>query len=278
MRKLAINGVLCRCKASTKFVILFIAGFLFIISMFSSKYLNESHLINIKETVKNDFVVLNEVIKESDESLLENEDSFHEIIITKKQSKDDINEDKIFSKPISVAEKDFTTGFSKVITPSNTNMVLLIIACNRPSVGRCLDGIFKYKPSNVNIPVIVSQDCGDESTSKVISSYGNKLIHIKQPDLSEVQNIPSNMKIYQGYYKISRHYKWALTQVFEHHGADSVIIVEDDIDIGILITCNINLCVFHYISVCSYVSCMHMYLYNLFLFFLRFYTLPVSNY
>ena len=35
-----------------------------------------------------------------------------------------------------------------------------------------------------------------------------------------------------GYYKISRHYKWALGQAFDHLSYDTIIIVEDDLDIG----------------------------------------------
>lgn len=111
-------------------------------------------------------------------------------------------------------------------------MAILVISCNRPSVKRCLDGIFKYKPDNVDIPVIVSQDCGDQPTAEVIQSYGNKVTHIKQPDLGDVKNVPSHMRRFMGYYKISRHYKWALSQVFSKQNIDSVVIVEDDLDIA----------------------------------------------
>lgn len=37
----------------------------------------------------------------------------------------------------------------------------------------------------------------------------------------------------QGYYKISRHYKWALNQVFMKHGFESAIITEEDLNIGV---------------------------------------------
>ena len=55
--------------------------------------------------------------------------------------------------------------------------------------------------------------------------------HVQQPDLSDVQ-IPANerkiknRKIELGYYKISRHYKWALSQVFDQLQFKYVIIVE----------------------------------------------------
>ena len=36
----------------------------------------------------------------------------------------------------------------------------------------------------------------------------------------------------KGYYKIARHYKWALNQLFNVFNYDTVIIVEDDLDIS----------------------------------------------
>ncbi|XP_065679339.1 alpha-1,3-mannosyl-glycoprotein 2-beta-N-acetylglucosaminyltransferase isoform X1 [Hydra vulgaris] len=255
MKKLVTNAVSCRCKKSTKFIIIFIGGFFLIANFISIKYLIRYDLKNYarvksnqmtlnENKMTNEYILENEkeiMTKESllengkeiitKESFLENENNkmedFHEVIITRPiEIESKMSGDKNFNN------ESFISDNSKTAPPLNNSMVLLVIACNRPSVRRCLDNIFKYKPLSVNIPVIVSQDCGDEPTSKVISSYGNKLIHIKQPDLGEIHNIPSNMKMYKGYYKISRHYKWALNQVFEHHGADSAIIVEDDIDIA----------------------------------------------
>ena len=113
------------------------------------------------------------------------------------------------------------------------NVAILVIACNRPSVSRCLDQIFKIKPKNINMPVIVSQDCGHSETENVIRSYGNKLKLVKQPDLSDVQGVPGHMLHFMGYYKISRHYKFALQNAFKDSKIDSVIIIEDDLNIGI---------------------------------------------
>ena len=106
---------------------------------------------------------------------------------------------------------------------------ILVIACNRPTVKRCLDLLLQHRPSAKQFPIIVSQDCGHQETADVIASYGNKVAHIKQPDLSEVQGVAHHM---MGYYKISRHYKWALGQAFGVMGHDAVIIVEDDLDVG----------------------------------------------
>ena len=121
---------------------------------------------------------------------------------------------------------------------------IVVIACNRPTVKRCLDLLLKYRPSAKQFPIIVSQDCGHQETADVIASYKDQVTHIKQPDLSNVQGVPGNMLSMMGYYKISRHYKWALGQAFDHLSYDTVIVVEDDLDIG-------KFCKHHFVSLQS---------------------------
>ncbi|GLV36326.1 Mannosyl (alpha-13-)-glycoprotein beta-12-N-acetylglucosaminyltransferase [Carabus blaptoides fortunei] len=99
------------------------------------------------------------------------------------------------------------------------------------TVGRCLDKLIEYRPNSDQFPIIVSQDCGDESTAEVIQSYGSQIMHIKQPDLSDIQVSPKEKK-FKGYFKIARHYGWALNQTFFNFNFDTVIIVEDDLDVA----------------------------------------------
>lgn len=137
-------------------------------------------------------------------------------------------------QPIMSLKKDIvlpsTEAADEIVAP------ILVIACNRPTaVKRCLDLLLQHRPSAKQFPIIVSQDCGHQETADVIASHGSKVTHIKQPDLSEVQGAQHHM---MGYYKISRHYKWALGQAFDSMGHDTVIIVEDDLDIGEF--CNIR--------------------------------------
>lgn len=108
---------------------------------------------------------------------------------------------------------------------------ILVIACDRVTVKRCLDKLIEQRPSAELHPIIVSQDCGHGETANVIASYGSQLTHIKQPDLSEIA-VPPQHKKFQGYYKISRHYRWALNQVFNTFSYTSVVIVEDDIEVA----------------------------------------------
>lgn len=108
---------------------------------------------------------------------------------------------------------------------------VLVLACDRSSVRRCLDKLLRYRPSARRFPLIVSQDCGHAETARVIASYGPAVAHIRQPDLSDVPVPPEHRK-FQGYYKISRHYRWALGQVFRTFRYRAAIVVEDDLEVA----------------------------------------------
>ena len=55
----------------------------------------------------------------------------------------------------------------------------------------------------------------------VIESYGDEIIYIQQPDLSEPR-LPEKEKKFKGYFKIARHYGWALNQTLMAMGYDQV--------------------------------------------------------
>lgn len=107
---------------------------------------------------------------------------------------------------------------------------VLVFACNRVSVSKCLDNLIKYRPSAEQFPIIVSQDCGDEATRNVIQSYEPQVSLIEQPDQSDIF-VPPKEKKFKGYYKIARHYGWALNDTFGK-GYEYVIIVEDDLSVA----------------------------------------------
>ncbi|GAB6032093.1 mannosyl (alpha-1,3-)-glycoprotein beta-1,2-N-acetylglucosaminyltransferase [Chamberlinius hualienensis] len=112
-----------------------------------------------------------------------------------------------------------------------TVIAVLVFSCNRMTVDRTLNQLLQYRPSEKNFPIIVSQDCGHAETAQVIQGYGDRLTHIQHPDLSDI-SVPPKEKKLKGYYKIARHYGWALNQTFRHFNYDTVIIVEDDLDIA----------------------------------------------
>jgi alpha-1,3-mannosyl-glycoprotein beta-1,2-N-acetylglucosaminyltransferase len=120
---------------------------------------------------------------------------------------------------------------SPPVDPNKVTIPVLVIACNRPTVRRNLDQLLKYRPSAERFPIIVSQDCGHQPTADAIRSYGSKLTHIQHPEHSDIQ-LPWPQRKFQGYYKIARHYKWALQQVFHKFQHQAVIVVEDDLDVS----------------------------------------------
>lgn len=109
---------------------------------------------------------------------------------------------------------------------------VLLFACNRVTVKRNLDQLIKYRPSAKIFPIIVSQDCNHEPTRRIIESYGEQLTFIQQPDQSDIILKTKAERKFKGYYKISRHYGWALNYTFNTLNYDTIIIVEDDLDIA----------------------------------------------
>lgn len=111
---------------------------------------------------------------------------------------------------------------------------MLVIACDRVTVKRCLDNLVKFRPDKERFPIVVSQDCGHNATYQVIRSFTDADPSIKvilQPDLSEIPLPKVKVKL-KGYYKIARHFKFALNHMFNTLNHEAVIIVEDDLDIS----------------------------------------------
>nr|XP_061808955.1 alpha-1,3-mannosyl-glycoprotein 2-beta-N-acetylglucosaminyltransferase b isoform X1 [Nerophis lumbriciformis] len=133
------------------------------------------------------------------------------------------------SAPVKKDGDDVKTS-TLVVTPE-VIIPILVIACDRVTVKRSLDRLIQYRPSQELYPIIVSQDCGHAETAGVIGSYGDRVTHIKQPDLSDIRVRPEHRK-FQGYYKIARHYRWALNQVFKTFSQSTVVIVEDDLEVA----------------------------------------------
>ncbi|XP_033725477.1 alpha-1,3-mannosyl-glycoprotein 2-beta-N-acetylglucosaminyltransferase-like [Pecten maximus] len=119
------------------------------------------------------------------------------------------------------------SDMNKVVLP------ILMIACDRVTVSRSLDLLIKYRTTKERFPIIVSQDCAHKPTADVIQKYvvSDNIKHIKHPNLTNIE-LNKKDKKFLGYYKIARHYKWALNQIFLKFNYSAVIIVEDDLDIS----------------------------------------------
>ncbi|KAM8793809.1 alpha-1,3-mannosyl-glycoprotein 2-beta-N-acetylglucosaminyltransferase, partial [Eudromia elegans] len=115
--------------------------------------------------------------------------------------------------------------------PDDTVLPVLVLACDRSGVRRCLDRLLRYRPSAERFPLLVSQDCGHAETARVIASYGAAVARLRPPP-PEPPAVPAEHRRFQGYYRIARHYRWALGHVFRTLGYRAAIVVEDDLEVA----------------------------------------------
>ncbi|XP_067830115.1 alpha-1,3-mannosyl-glycoprotein 2-beta-N-acetylglucosaminyltransferase b [Heptranchias perlo] len=134
-------------------------------------------------------------------------------------------------EPRPQAQPQASTPAPRPKDPDDSVIPVLVIGCDRPTIRRCLDKLLHYRPSKELFPILVSQDCGHEETARVIGSYGDQVTHIRQPDLTDIR-VPAEHRKFQGYYKISRHYRWALNQVFGALAYQAAVVVEDDLEVA----------------------------------------------
>ncbi|XP_033624802.1 alpha-1,3-mannosyl-glycoprotein 2-beta-N-acetylglucosaminyltransferase-like [Asterias rubens] len=197
----------------------------------SSQTMNE-RLNRLQEQMKDQMDINEQLIKDiiqQKEAILKGKKLVHVPAPPANENVDlAVHQDVSKSRPfkLEVAGK-VTYPYSSYVIP------VLMIACNRPSaIQRSLTNLLGTRPSPTQFPIIVSQDCGHQETAEAIQRFDDKVTHIKQPDLSSI-TLPSTQKKFEGYYKIARHYKWALNQVFHQFKYDAVIIVEDDLDVSV---------------------------------------------
>ncbi|KAK1123384.1 hypothetical protein K0M31_008096 [Melipona bicolor] len=134
-------------------------------------------------------------------------------------------------EPVYSSETSYNVPIKGKLPDGSPIIAVLVFSCNRITVQRCLDQLIKYRPNVEQFPIIVSEDCQHRQTADVIARYGNQIMHIQQPDQSDIE-VPPKEKKFKGYFKIARHYGWALNHVFFQLRYDTVIIVEDDLDIA----------------------------------------------
>uniref|UniRef100_A0AAF5PZ21 Alpha-1,3-mannosyl-glycoprotein 2-beta-N-acetylglucosaminyltransferase n=2 Tax=Wuchereria bancrofti TaxID=6293 RepID=A0AAF5PZ21_WUCBA len=105
--------------------------------------------------------------------------------------------------------------------------VILVIACNRfEALKEHLESLKNLQ--GPKIPIIVSLDCNDDAVRDVILNSGPNITLIENPNQS-LFNLTKQEKKYEGYYRIARHYHFALNYVFSILGYQSAIITEDDL-------------------------------------------------
>ncbi|XP_020273340.1 alpha-1,3-mannosyl-glycoprotein 2-beta-N-acetylglucosaminyltransferase isoform X1 [Asparagus officinalis] len=108
---------------------------------------------------------------------------------------------------------------------------VVIMACNRPDyLQRTIESILKYQSAVASkFPLFVSQDGTNPDVKSKALSY-SQLTYMQHLDFEPVQTERPGELI--AYYKIARHYKWALDELFIKNNFGRVIILEDDMEIA----------------------------------------------
>ncbi|KAJ4866862.1 hypothetical protein Rs2_51604 [Raphanus sativus] len=108
---------------------------------------------------------------------------------------------------------------------------VVIMACSRADyLQRTVNSVLKYQtPIASKYPLFISQDGSNQAVKSKALSY-NQLTYIQHLDFEPVVTERPGELI--AYYKIARHYKWALDQLFYKHKFSRVIILEDDMEIA----------------------------------------------
>ncbi|XP_070028700.1 alpha-1,3-mannosyl-glycoprotein 2-beta-N-acetylglucosaminyltransferase [Nicotiana sylvestris] len=123
-------------------------------------------------------------------------------------------------------------GIKKLI--GNVQMpvaAVVVMACNRADyLEKTIKSILKYQISVASkYPLFISQDGSHPDVRKLALSY-DQLTYMQHLDFEPVHTERPGELI--AYYKIARHYKWALDQLFYKHNFSRVIILEDDMEIA----------------------------------------------
>ncbi|KAK2665715.1 hypothetical protein Ddye_004289 [Dipteronia dyeriana] len=108
---------------------------------------------------------------------------------------------------------------------------VVVMACNRADyLEKTINSILKYQSSVASrYPLFVSQDGPHPDVKAKALSY-DQLTYMQHLDYDPVQTERPGELI--AYYKIARHYKWALDELFYKHNFSRVIILEDDMEIA----------------------------------------------
>ena len=108
--------------------------------------------------------------------------------------------------------------------------LLLIVTYNRADyLKKCLSFITMYHPAK-GFPMLISQDGFDQRVQQTVEEFQNthshsfSVKHIHHPKSGHAQN---------GYFALSEHYKFALSEAFSDPSIQRVIVLEEDLQISV---------------------------------------------
>ncbi|KAG5624688.1 hypothetical protein H5410_009906 [Solanum commersonii] len=131
---------------------------------------------------------------------------------------------------------------------------VVVMACSRADyLEKTIKSILKYQTSVASkYPLFISQDGSNSDVRKLALSYDQLTYMQADPYWGKKYRLKNMNSLFQcsiihldfepvhterpgelvAYYKIARHYKWALDQLFHKHNFSRVIILEDDMEIA----------------------------------------------
>ncbi|KAL6729281.1 hypothetical protein Aduo_000353 [Ancylostoma duodenale] len=111
---------------------------------------------------------------------------------------------------------------------------VVVFACSRAAaVTGIVKKLISLRPSKDLFPIIVSQDCDNIPVQRAVAEFRNQVVYIKHKSAQQDNVVvPKAHKKYAAYYYIARHYKLALNHVFNVLNHNTVILLEDDLDIA----------------------------------------------
>ena len=134
----------------------------------------------------------------------------------------------------------------------------------------------KQHIKHIQVFTAVREKTAHQTHPGIYSSNIFSFFTLQHPDRANI-NLPWPQKKFVGYYKIARHYKWALNQVFKVFNYSTVLIVEGEFqsfkyEILQVLRGRDILYIYICVSVCMYIYmslCVCSYIYNLFVFALQ---------
>lgn len=100
-----------------------------------------SHLTKLENGIQDQFKSNNQIIKEAQEYLEQQHELAQELVEKKEE-----NEEIVIKNPQ-----------GPVVESPEGKLPVLVFACNRVSITRCLDRLLQYRPDPDKFPIIVSQ-------------------------------------------------------------------------------------------------------------------------
>ncbi|CAJ0592417.1 unnamed protein product [Cylicocyclus nassatus] len=118
--------------------------------------------------------------------------------------------------------------------PWSEPIPVVVFVCNRPAaVSGLVRRLLSLRPSEYLFPIIVSQDCDNIPVQRSVAEFREQISYIKHKSAQQDNVVvPKQHKKFAAYYYIARHYKLALTQIFDVQNYSTVILLEDDLDVA----------------------------------------------